>query len=95
MSYSYSGRFREVKPYMANEYPLKEISEEIREKGHGGRYRTSVYRRYGLAGFDTKGRILQSVINEDKKSENVHIRKMANLAKTYHKVNVGRKSFKI
>ena len=76
-------------------YPLAEISEEIRESGHTGKYRSSVYRRYGLKGFDSKGRILQSVINEDEKSNNPHIRRMAVLAKTYHRVTVGRKSFKV
>lgn len=80
---------------MSEDYPLKEIGEEIREEGHSGKYRRSVMRRYGLKGFDSKGRILQSVIDEDEHSANPTIRKEATLAKTYHNIRVGRKSFKI
>lgn len=76
-------------------YPIAEISEEVKESGHTGKYRRSVMRRYGASGFDNKGRILQSVIDQDEKSSNPTIRKEAVLAKTYHRINVGKKSFAI
>ena len=78
-----------------NEYPLKQVGEEIRESGHTGKYKKSVMHRYGLKGFDSKGRILQSVIDEDEHSANPTIRKEATLAKTYHNISVGRKRFRI
>jgi len=78
-----------------NDYPLEKVGEEIHAEGHTGKYRNSVMKRYGKEGFDKKGRILQSVINTDEKSYDPTIRKEAILAKTYHNVQVGNKSFKI
>ncbi len=68
-------------------YPLAEISPNIEH----GAYRKSVYQRYGKNGFDEKGRILAWVRRKDMNSKNSHLRKMANLAQTYHSVTVGQK----
>ena len=53
---------------------------------HPGKYRESVYNRYGSEGFDSKGRIRNMVIENDiQNPPNRTIEKEAVLARTYNR----------
>jgi hypothetical protein len=74
---------------------LKEVGERIREEGHTGRYRRSVLRRYGKKAFSKHGTILMKYIDKDAESDNPRIRKEAVLAKTYHRIRIGKMRFMV
>jgi hypothetical protein len=81
-----------------SEYPLKEIGEEIREEGHSGRFRRYVMHKYGAEGFTEDGkRIKLSVITHiiDTAKPNSRLHKEAVLARTYHNISVGKKTFRV
>jgi hypothetical protein len=78
-----------------SEYPLKEVGERIREEGHTGRYRRSVLRRYGKKALSKHGTILMRYIDKDTESDDPKIRKEAVLAKTYHRIRIGKRRFMV
>jgi hypothetical protein len=79
-------------------YPIADISEKIREEGHTGRLRRYVQRKYGAEGFTEDGkRIKLSVITHiiDTAKPNSRLHKEAVLARTYHNISVGKKTFRV
>ena len=76
---------------MKSELPLQQISPNIEK----GAFRKYVYNKYGKKGFTSNGNIESWVIREAQNSTNRHVRKMANLARTYKRISIENKEFKI
>lgn len=64
---------------------IQEATQRMLKKGTAGSYTKSILRRYGKAGFDSKGRIKCSVIRKDLKHKNEKIRKRARFVMSVRK----------